>query len=77
MRVKVEFRPPRFTTSLLHHTPNTLTRQKLTFSDGKITFKVMRYSLRKLLIPLLSYFLWKVMRYNIALLPKKVTNSVT
>ncbi len=25
----------------------------------------------------LATFLWKVMRYNIALLPKKVTNYVT
>ncbi len=32
----------------------------------------MRYSLKKLLITLLSYFLLKVMRYNIALLPKKL-----
>ncbi len=41
----------------------------------------MRYNiallLKKLLITLLSYFLWKIMRYNIALLPKKVTNYVT
>ncbi len=41
----------------------------------------MRYNIallpKKLLITLLSYFLWKVMRYNIALLPKKVTNYVT
>ncbi len=38
---------------------------------------MLRYSLKKYLITLLSYFLWKVMRYNIALLPKKVSNYVT
>ncbi len=32
---------------------------------------------KKEIITLLSYFLWKVMRYNIALLSKKVTNYVT
>ncbi len=41
----------------------------------------MRYNIallsKKLIITLLSYFLWKVMRYNIALLSKKVTNYVT
>ncbi len=31
--------------------------------------QLLRYSLKKSLITVLSYFLWKVMRYNIALLP--------
>ncbi len=32
---------------------------------------MLRYSLKKYLITLLSYFLWNGIRYNVALLPKK------
>ncbi len=43
----------------------------LLFMESNVT--ILHYSLKKLLITLLGYFLWKVMRYNIAFLDFNVT----